>query len=266
MLDLAETRQFWTGRYAPVNKVLRDILSTGKVQSVSGEEVDLAHAAAISSEEGELLSNLIQRLNPKVSVEIGLAYGVSALYICDALAKVKAKKHYIIDPNQSTEWKGIGISNLERAGHKALITFLEKPSHVALPELLRENVEVDFGFIDGWHVFDQVIVDFFFIDKMLRIGGLLAFDDASWPSIRKALRFVIKNRKYEAIACLQAPHSKRDRLARLLMPLSAQFSGQLLKPEIIEPDSFIGLVPGSRCVVLRKQGYDHRDTTDHYPF
>jgi predicted O-methyltransferase YrrM len=247
-----------------VNEILQDILSTGKVQSVNGEKFDLV--ASITPGVGELLSSLIQQRKPKVSLEVGLAYGISALYICDALTKVGAKRHYIIDPNQSADWKGIGLLNLERAGYKGLIEFREKPSHVALPELLAEGVKVDFGFIDAYQVFDQAIVDFFYVDKILKIGGLMAFDDANWPSLRKALRFIVKNRKYQVVACDPSPFSKRDKLSQLLMPLTARLGGLLIKPEILEPDGSLGLVPGSRFVVLRKQGDDDRKIIHHRPF
>jgi len=34
-------------------------------------------------------------------------------------------------------------------------------------------VTVDFAFIDGNHVFEYVLVDFFLIDKLLRPGGAI---------------------------------------------------------------------------------------------
>ena len=246
-----------------MNEVLRDIVSTGTVRSTDGKPLD--NIVGITPAEGEMLARVIRALRPRVSLEVGLAYGTSALYICDALAEVRAKKHYIIDPNQSSEWRNVGIENLRRAGHSGLVELREKTSLEALPELLAEGVQLDFVFHDGWHVFDQTLCDFVFIDKMLRVGGLLAFDDSTWPSMRKVLRYLVTNRAYTVVECLAAPRSRRDGLARMLQPVTRPLS-RWFAPEISEPDGALQLLPGSRCVVLRKNAEDERQITDHRAF
>jgi predicted O-methyltransferase YrrM len=246
-----------------MNVILSDIVSTGTVRSKTGEQLD--NVTGITPAEGELLARLVREQKPRVSLEVGLAYGTSALYLCDALAEVGTRRHYIVDPNQSTEWKGIGIENLRRAGHGDLVELREKPSLVALPELLAEGVRLDFAFHDGWHVFDQTLSDFLFIDKMLEVGGLLGFDDSTWPSMRKVLRYIVTNRAYSVVECLTSPRSRKDDLARMLRPLTSPWP-RLLKPELIEPDGLLKLRPGSRCVVLRKHAEDHREITHHRAF
>jgi predicted O-methyltransferase YrrM len=246
-----------------MNEILNDIVRTGRVRSVTGEQID--NVTGVTPDEGELLARLVREQKPRVSLEVGLAFGTSALYLCDALAEVGAKRHYIVDPNQSTEWKGIGIENLRRAGHGDLVELREKPSLEALPELLAAGVRLDFVFHDGWHVFDQTLCDFMFIDKMLEVGGILAFDDTTWPSMRKLLRYIVTNRAYSVVECLGSPHSRRDDVARMLRPLTSHWS-RLLKPELVDPDGVLKLRPGSRCVVLRKDGEDHREITHHREF
>jgi predicted O-methyltransferase YrrM len=246
-----------------MNEVLRDMIATGKVRSLDGTQLD--HIMGITPDEGALLARLIRELKPRVSLEVGLAYGTSALFICDALAEVGAQRHYIVDPNQSSEWRSIGIENLRRAGHGKLVELREQPSLEALPQLLAEGVQLDFVFHDGWHVFDQTLCDFMFIDKMLRVGGLLAFDDTTWPSMRKVLRYLVTNRAYTVVECLSAPRSRRDGLARVLQPVTRPLS-RWIKPELSEPDGALQLLPGSRCVVLRKLAEDRREITDHHSF
>jgi hypothetical protein len=63
----------------------------------------------------------------------------------------------------------------------------------ALAEIERSGQRVDFAFIDGWHTFDFALVDFFFIDRISSVGGVVVFDDANWPAIRKVCRFVKTN-------------------------------------------------------------------------
>ena len=45
-------------------------------------------------------------------LEIGLAYGISSLVIINKIIKYNAN-YDIIDPNQSKQWKNIGITNIE---------------------------------------------------------------------------------------------------------------------------------------------------------
>jgi predicted O-methyltransferase YrrM len=246
-----------------MNPILRSMFDTHTVRAPNGEI--LPHAAGISEPEGELLAQEIRKLRPRVSLEVGLAYGTSALFICDALAEVGALKHYIIDPNQSTEWRSIGIENLRRAGHGKLVELREEMSHVVLPELLHDGLRLDFVFHDGWHVFDQTLSDFVYIDKMLRVGGLLAFDDTTWPSMRKVLRYIVTNRNYSVVDCAGSPVSRKDQLLRTLGPIARPLAN-LLKPEIVAPDGLLELRPGSRCVVLRKNGEDEREITSHHTF
>jgi predicted O-methyltransferase YrrM len=246
-----------------MNEILNDIVRTGRVRSKTGEQIE--NITGITPDEGELLKRLVREQKPRVSLEVGLAFGTSALYLCDALAEVGAVRHHIIDPNQSTEWKGIGIENLRRAGHGGLVELREKPSLEALPELLAEGVRLDFVFHDGWHVFDQTLCDFMFIDKMLEVGGILAFDDTTWPSMRKVLRYIVTNRAYSVVECLDSPRSRKDAVMRSLRPLTHALP-HLFRPELVDPDGALKLRPGSRCVVLRKNGEDHREITDHRDF
>lgn len=56
--------------------------------------------------------------------------------------------------------------------------FVDDRSETALPLLaLVEKVELDAGFIDGNHGWPAVFVDFCYMNRMLRPGGLLFIDD-----------------------------------------------------------------------------------------
>lgn len=248
-----------------MNSVLSEMLETGITQTATGDGT-VKVRSSISPSEGQLLQKLVRQLDPNVSLEIGLAYGVSALFICDALAVRDGTQHIVIDPNQHSgpwgdSWDGIGIANLRRAGYGEIVRLIEAPSYRALAELERSGQRVDFAFIDGWHTFDFTLVDFFFIDRMLRVGGIVAFDDANWPAVRKVCRFVKTNLVYSLLGVDgldPAPSLKRRLLERF-------FRGRpfrsLLRPEIIEPDRSMGL--GGRCIAFRKNADDSR-RWDHF--
>jgi predicted O-methyltransferase YrrM len=187
-----------------MNEVLRSILSSGSVATEDGK-IRTVHSA-ISREEGEFLQEMIRSAQPQVSVEVGCAYGISSLYICEALREVNAVKHIIIDPHQHSMWEGIGLSNLSRAGYLDMVDFNEAFSYEYLSHLTEDHVTIDFAFIDGNHMFDYALVDFFLIDKILKPGGIVIMDDLSYPSIRSVCRYVLSNLCYQCIG----PRSRKS--------------------------------------------------------
>jgi predicted O-methyltransferase YrrM len=239
-----------------MNPVLETILRTGNTTSADGEIIKVH--SQISEKEGELLQEIISEVRPRVSLEIGLAYGIASLYICEALAKVQAERHIIIDPCQHQGWKGIGFLNLRRAGYEKMIEFHEAPSFRVLPKLEADGLRIDFAFIDGWHTFDYVMVDFFHIDKMLRVGGVVVFDDLYYPSIRKVCRYILTNLPYSVFQKPAPDASRRVTLKRWLafkLPIFSNEVRRIAKPEILEPDHKLGLGdPG--YVALRKDKED----------
>jgi len=261
-----------------MNPVLKEILETKTVRAADGTTFPVH--SQIPSADGEFLQQLVLREKPKVSLEVGLAYGISALYICESLAKCGAQRHIVIDPVQhgqrpeqslhfdelqwqklgwspQTGWRGIGLQNLERAGYGHLIEHLNQTSHVALPALVARKEKVDFAFIDGWHTFDYVLLDFFYVDMLLRVGGIVAFDDSNYPAIRKVLRYVLTNRRYSVIADQKVAPRGRSALSQMIIRLGNRSPRlkKALSAEAIQPDSALGLPPG-RCIVLRKEGDD----------
>ena len=63
-----------------------------------------------------------------------------------------------------------------------------------MPELLKDNEsKFDFIFIDGWHTFDYTLVDFFYADKLLIKGGIIAVDDAKHQGVAKCLKYIDTN-------------------------------------------------------------------------
>jgi predicted O-methyltransferase YrrM len=108
-------------------------------------------------------------------------------------------KHYGVDPEQNTVHGGAALASLRRAGLDSVFELLEGPSHLMLPRLLEKGVVLDLGFIDGWHTFDYTLLDFFYIDKMLRPGGVVLLHDRSWPSKQKVFRFIKTHRRYREL-------------------------------------------------------------------
>lgn len=254
-----------------LNAVLEEIVRTGRVSTPNGADVEVH--SHISPGKGAFLQRIVGEVRPKVSLEVGLAFGVSALYLCDALAQVGGARHIVIDPNQFADdwgdaWQGAGLENLKRAGHGELVEFFGEPSFRVLPRLEAEGVRLDLAFVDGWHTFDYTLLDLFYIDRMLRPGAVVAIDDAQWPSVRKAIRYFVTNRGHRVHACFKPegqPAFRRQRwigaLSRALPPLHG-----LLKPEWVESDAALGIPPATTCVALEKTADDDRAWDFHREF
>jgi Methyltransferase domain len=90
-------------------------------------------------------------------------------------------------------YEGIGLFNLKRARLDRIVEFHAEFSFRCLPRLLEQGVKADFAFVDGMHTFDYAFVDFFFLDKMLKPGGVVIFDDLYYPSIHKVCRYIVRN-------------------------------------------------------------------------
>ncbi|MEI2689490.1 MAG: class I SAM-dependent methyltransferase [Anaerolineae bacterium] len=251
-----------------MNPVLETILRNGKAISPSGEEFSVT-GASISSEEGHFLRRIVCDIGAATTLEVGLAYGISALFICDGLAETGDERHIVIDPWQKEAYHDIGLTNLRAAGYGSLVEFHGAPSYQALPLLQADGCRVEFAFVDGCHTFDFALVDFFYIDRMLPVGGVVAFDDADWPGIRRLCEYVVTNRAYSVFRYLDNPQPAQSQT-----PQKKQFKpgaacrrlGSLLG--VRQPAA--GIVPGlpasSRCIALRKEAEDSRRWDFHRDF
>jgi len=153
----------------------------------------------ISRPEAVMLENMVRVSQPRVTIEVGLAHGVSALVFCDVLRKEAKNEntiHYAVDPNQSITYRNAAVTALKRAGLEGHLKVLNGPSHIEIPNLIKSGVVVDCAFIDGWHTFDYTLIDFFLVDKMLKRGGYVAFHDVYGKAKQKVIDFVLTHRKY----------------------------------------------------------------------
>lgn len=264
-----------------MNPILQEIYETNLTTTPDGSTASIA-GWSVDRNEAEFLCQVVTELQPTVTLEVGLAYGVSALSICEALPKTSSSRHIIIDPfqNHQPRWAGIGLHNLRRAGFEPLIEFYETYSYRALPQLESQGEQIEFAFIDGWHTFDFTFVDFFYVDKLLCQGGIVVFDDSDWPSVRQVIRYVVTNLPYRVYKRLPAALIERSterkiyesvvdlgslvlnglcRLPGLNKPIRRAFGAELLGV-----DKQYGLA-GS-CIALQKVGKDEREVDDHVEF
>jgi len=185
-----------------VNDVLSDIVKTGRTTLPTGEKVQAN--SYIDESCGLLLQAAIRTERPRIGVEVGLAFGISTLYILEAFSDSGGEKLIGMDPDQHNGgWRGGGLHNISRAGYEHLYEFHEETSQKVLPALVGRREHIDFAFIDGYHTFDHALIDFFFIDQLLKVGGVVVFDDVGYSSIKRVCDFIITNRGYEIYDCVR---------------------------------------------------------------
>lgn len=179
-----------------MNPYIDKIYSLGTVENSAGGQIS-CFPTSISYKKGIFLHDFLRVQKPSKTIEIGMAYGLSTLFICQALKDNNFGMHTVIDPFETQEWDSVGLSNLENAGLKEQLRFFEKSSEIVLPELYTANEKFDFAFLDGNHQFDSTFIEFYYLDKMLNINGYLAFDDIWLPAVRKVIAFILCYKGYE---------------------------------------------------------------------
>ena len=245
-----------------MDETINKIFDTGRVRGQSGKIHELH--SAIDREEGEFLYSLIiSDASIVQTLEIGCAFGLSSLFICSALQGRHGASHTIIDPFQNTQWDGTGIRNLAEAGYD-FFTLIENKSEIALPQLLDKfEGRLDFIFIDGWHTFDHTLLDCFYATRLLRVGGYLAIDDISFPSVCRAIDFLSNYPCYEHYGSVDYERKKSWKkilLRILLSPVHRQIWRRVLARPLYKR---IFAYQGSRMVALQKVSADNRNWDWH---
>ncbi len=179
---------------------------------------------AIDTAEGRFVSEFIaDRPDIIRTLEVGCAYGLASLHIASALAGRPGAHHVIVDPDERTAWSGIGLTNLGRAGID-FFELCEEPSEIALPQLLKDGAVFDLAFIDGWHTFDQTVVDMYYANRLVRTGGYIIIDDADWISVAKAISYFAKYPCWQIVAGAAGPVTKvMNLLCRIAKPFAELF-------------------------------------------
>ena len=187
--------------------IIDEIESAGLTTLSDGTRVPVQ--GNIGPESGKVIERAIAATHPRTALEVGLAFGISTLYILDAMRLHGGGTLIGMDPAQhDATWRGGGLYNVERAGFRNQYLFHEEPSQIVLPRLAAAGTRIQFAFIDGWHTFDHTLVDFFFVDRMLDVGGIVVIDDVGYPSIRRLCHFILSNREYTTVDFASYPSKK----------------------------------------------------------
>lgn len=245
-----------------MKQIIDEIFGAGAVMGKSGRMHKLH--SGVNRQEGEFLCSIIEN-DPSIkqTLEIGCAYGISTLFICLGLQDRADAFHTIIDPYQYKHSDGAGVGNLERAGFNSF-RLVETRSEFALPDLLEQGEgQFDFILVDGWHTFDHTLLDCFYATRLLRVGGVLAIDDVSFPAVKRVVDYLKNYPCYKECGSVvsesQSP-IKRMAVKILGFPVKWGIRAGILAPGLYRKLSSEGV---TSMVTLKKIKEDARDWNWH---
>ncbi|MAZ97459.1 MAG: hypothetical protein CMP53_08060 [Flavobacteriales bacterium] len=153
------------------------------------------HTISIKPHEAEVLKNLVQKYNVNNALEVGLAYGASAMTMLGANSQLTLTS---CDPFQQADYQNSGLDKIAGAGFQSRHTHIKELSDRALPKLLVEGKTYDLVFIDGDHKFSGAFVDFHFAAQMIENNGIVVFHDM-WMRALILIRSYINNNRPDLI-------------------------------------------------------------------
>jgi len=180
--------------------VLRSMYGGEPQRGADGRLYAIDSTTRVSIAEGMTLHSLCVTDRVTATLEVGLAYGFSTVFLLAALDQIGGGTHLAIDPFQMTDWDGIGIAHArELTARSATLTsgsftWIEDRSHRALMDLERVGLTYGLVFIDGYHRFDDVLVDFTLSARLCGRGGLIVLHDMWLDSIKAVASFVRRDR------------------------------------------------------------------------
>ena len=138
----------------------------------------------------EIIQSYIKSSMKNINVlEIGCAYGTSAIFILNMLNRYNKKTNYhVIDPNQDIQWNNVGLYNIARVKKKHInIRWLKGNSDIVMKYLTKFRMKYDIIFIDGGHSYNTVMTDCFYADKLLKKNGIVIHDDVLHNQVQSVI-------------------------------------------------------------------------------
>jgi predicted O-methyltransferase YrrM len=178
-----------------IREARRRLAADGPPQVRSGGDFE---RVSLPVPDCDVLRDLLLAEQPGTVIEIGLAYGSSALAIAEALVAAGSDeaRHVIVDAYQEL-FHGCGWTAITGAGLAGRCRLVQERSQIALPRLLADGFVADAAFVDGSHIFHNVFVDLFFLRELVRPGGLMILDDCDYLSVATAVRYFEVNAGWE---------------------------------------------------------------------
>ena len=167
-----------------------------------------------------IVPHLAQMISARNIIEIGVAYGYHADFMCTVLPDINyigvdpylanydpsdifcqdVQKLFSMDDMQNAMdrlYSAVSTNLLKFQGRARLI---REKSWLAAGEF--DDGSCDLVYIDGDHTYDSVVKDLAAWYPKVKKGGIICGDDINWPGVKKAVDefFVRRERHYQVIS------------------------------------------------------------------
>ena len=131
---------------------------------------------------GRILSAIVRFMRSTQCLELGTAYGMSAVFILDALSKQDTPTHLTTIEAGESQFSHASEMLQKRYGDRVSCEF--GLTQDVLPRLLKTLGPVDFLFHDAAHTLEAYVGDFQSVLPSLPAGSVALIDDIRWEDSR----------------------------------------------------------------------------------
>lgn len=131
----------------------------------------------------QTIGNFIHKYNISSILELGFYHGVSTCYMAAILEEMGRGSIVTIDLHSAKQRQPNIEQLLEKFGYQAIVQYYYEPVSYnwRLMKLIESQEKTfDFCYLDGGHDWYNTGLAFFLVDKLLRPGGWIIFDDLDW--------------------------------------------------------------------------------------
>jgi predicted O-methyltransferase YrrM len=137
----------------------------------------------MSLKKAQVMQDFIHKHSISNILELGFFHGVSTCYMAAALEEVDQGSIVSIDLHSAQKRQPNIEELLEKCGYLETVEFYYEPASYnwRLMKLIEAQERTfDLCYLDGGHDWYNTGLAFFLVDKLLRPGGWIIFDDLDW--------------------------------------------------------------------------------------
>jgi predicted O-methyltransferase YrrM len=137
----------------------------------------------MSLKKAQVMEDFIHQHRISSILELGFFHGVSTCYMAAALEEVDQGSIVSIDLHSAQKRQPNIEELLEKCGYSDTVEFYYEPVSYnwRLMKLIEQQEKTfDLCYVDGGHDWYNTGLAFFLVDKLLRPGGWMIFDDLDW--------------------------------------------------------------------------------------
>jgi predicted O-methyltransferase YrrM len=156
----------------------------------------------MSLKKAQVMEDFIRKHSISNILELGFFHGVSTCYMAAALEEVDQGSIVSIDLHSAQKRQPNIEELLEKCGYLETVEFYYEPASYnwRLMKLIEAQERTfDLCYLDGGHDWYNTGLAFFLVDKLLRPGGWIIFDDLDWTMEHIEAQWALRKPEEERI-------------------------------------------------------------------